>query len=337
MKNRVRKTVQSILILFLVLACGITLYSVTIYRGNYPDYSSYNTGERGIKAIYLLSKKLGYQTGRYQYPAQFLDDETLLIVYRPDITMFNEEKEQQYLEEWIVKGNTLVLIPEENKMKDLWIFNLISQRKKQYEISNMGRIMTTWYQLDSGAVCVMDGADSFINANLKESEAGVAFIRTLEKAGKKRIVFNEYYHYLQKPAPEMWKLIGIPGRLVVFQLYLVLVLCIVRGWKPFGRVCPEREWMKRPENELLNALSGLYIRMKACPLVLANYYGYFLKRYGRILNVPSPLQGEILHTLTLCEKWMEWGQGKKKEMLTLMQKLQKCENEIKKGMRRAWE
>jgi hypothetical protein len=210
--------------------------------------------------------------------------------------------------------------------------------KKRHEVIQVGDITTIWYGLDEAAVCVMDRPDGFLNKNLRDSNASVAFIRALEKIKGRDIFFNEYYHNLQKPAPGIWELIGTTGRLVFIQIMLVLLLIVLRGWNPFGRVRDEDKWMKRPENEALKALSGLYMRMKAYRLVLSNYYGFFIQKYNRFLNEQSPLQDMAVRTLSLCERYMEAEKGRtrKNELYLLVRQLVKIEDDMKKGMKKEW-
>ena len=122
----------------------------------------------------------------------------------------------------------------------------------------------------------------FLNTNLGNSDAGIAPIGALERAGIRDVYFNEYYHYIQKPAPGVWELIGTAGQLVLIQLVFTLILCGCERMETFGRDNNRHGWSKASENEVLLALSGLYARMRSYPLVLSNYYGYFKHKYGQV-------------------------------------------------------
>ena len=336
MAKKIKGVVRFILIAFMIFSAGLVLYSVTLYKKSYPDYSTYNAGEYGIKAIYLLSKEMGYSPKRFHYPAKFISNEKLIVAYRPDIALFNEDEEQLGIKQWLLNGNTLILIPERGTAGSLWIFDTISEMKEWHEVSNIGNITVTWYGVGEGKVCVMDQEDYFLNTNLGNSDAGIVFIGALERAGIRDVYFNEYYHYIQKPAPGVWELIGAAGQLVLIQLVLALILAVVKGWKPFGRDNNEHGWSKRPENEVLLALSNLYARMRSYPLVLSNYYGYFKHKYGRFLTVPGPLQYKAMQTLAACERYIEGGYRSRKQLINIMRDLDKIEEEIKKGMKKIW-
>ncbi|HEY8500040.1 MAG TPA: hypothetical protein VIL89_05430 [Clostridia bacterium] len=336
MAKKIKDIVRFILIAFMIFLAGLVLYSVTLYRKSYPDYSTYSAGEYGIKAVYLLAREMGYSPKRFHYPARFISDETLIVAYRPDIALFNNVEEKLGIKKWLLDGNTLILIPERGTAGSLWIFDMISEMKEWHEVSNIGHITVTWYGVGEGRVCVMDQEDSFLNVNLESSDAGIAFIGALERIGIRDVYFNEFYHNIQKPAPGVWELIGTVGQLVIIQLILVLLLTVLKGWKPFGRDNHENYWSKRPENEVLLALSNLYARMRSYPLVLSNYYGYFRHKYGRFLTIPGPLQNRAVQTLAACERYIEGGYRNRKQLILLMRDLDKIEEEIKKGMKKIW-
>ncbi len=332
MRSKLKKWLNFILIAILLLAGAVILYSTSVYIGDYPEYSTYNAEENGIKAMYLLTGKMGYRTERYHYPAVFLTEQAVMVAFHPDNTLFDEEKEIEGLKAWLLKDNTLILIPDEETLNQLWIFEFISEHKQWHEVVNIGDITTTWYGLEKGTICVMDQSWSFINKNLAESDASVAFIRALERLNASKVVFNEYYRDIRKDAPGVWDLIGSAGRLASVQLLAALILTFIRNWKTFGRARGEEEWSNRPENEMQKALAGLYMRMKAYPLALANYYGYFTRKYSRFLNSPGVLQDKARRVLAFCERYIEDGERNRKRLLVLVNRLDKIEDEIKKGV-----
>lgn len=328
MKKAIRKWINFICIALALAVAGFILYSATVYQRDYPDYSSYNTTPDGIKALYLLAREMGFDARRTHYPARFLGDVQVMVVFRPAASIFNEEKEQTALAAWLDLDNTLILVPDPDTLRELWIFEKIAEKKQSHEVINTGNITTTWYTLERGRVCVMDQADAFLNGALRESSGALVFMNALERAGNRKVVFNEYYRYLQKPAPGLWDLLGIFGQLIAVQLVLAVVFAVVRGWKPVGRVRDGRVLQKRPENEVQKALSGLYIRMKAYPLALSNYFGYFTQRYERALSMPGPLQEKAHRVLSACARYIEENRRNRKEMLFLVQQLEQLEAEL---------
>ena len=251
-----------------------------------------------------------------------------MVVYRPVNSLFNDTEEQDGLKKWLGNGNTLVLILDERNIGDLWIFDFISETRQWYEVVKAGNVSVTWYGLEKGLVCVLDNADSFLNENIATSSAAVAFINVLARINNPKVIFNEYFHFMQLPSPGIWDLIGHTGQLIVIQLFIVILLVVIRGWKPFGRVRGDKKMVLRPENEVVNALSGLYQRMKAYPLVLSNYYGYFTQKYGRYLTMPGAHKEKAGNLLAECEYHLRRGVLSKKELKNIVLRLEKLEYEI---------
>ena len=72
MKSRLRKCLLSILIILILVVAILGLYSVTVHEKDYPDYTSYSAKKTGIKALYLLTGRCGFQVSRYHYPVKFI-------------------------------------------------------------------------------------------------------------------------------------------------------------------------------------------------------------------------------------------------------------------------
>lgn len=328
MRFRFKKLMIYIMVALFLFSASLILYMVTDYKKNYPEYSTYGAEKSGIKALYLLAGEMGFITGKYHYPAKFLEDEYAMVVYLPNLDTFNRESERESLKEWILRGNALILIPDMDNLSQLWVFDTISELKEWHEVISIGDVTITEYGLNKGTIYVIDKSRDFLNSDIGSSDAAVAFIRILERINPIKVVFNEYYHNMQKPAPGIIELIGAPGQLVLIQLMLVIIMIVIRGWKPFGRVRHKNDLEKRPENEIIKALSGLYIRMKAYPLTLSNYYGYFIKKYGQFLNTPGALQDESKIVLKDCRRFIDQNKSKRKELFKLIHKLEELEDKI---------
>lgn len=334
MKSKFKKIIQYTIVLFSLLLIALILYSVTVYEQDFPEYSSYSADTTGIKALYLLTQECGFQASRYHYPAKFLDEEAVMVSFKPAEVLFNEPEEQSGLNSWLDKGNTLVMVIDERSVGELWIFDLISQTKKWHEVKSIGEVTATWYGLENGTICVLNSADEFLNDSISNSDASIAFIKLLTELNNPKVLFNEYYQYMQVPAPNIWELLGPVGQLIAIQLLLVILLIVIRGWKSFGRVRGDIGMTKRPENEVVKALSGLYQRKRAYPLVLSNYYGYFTRKYGRYLEVPSPIQKRAIRILAECEYYLNAKKLSKKELASIVRRLDRLELEINGSMQK---
>jgi hypothetical protein len=329
MNVRLKNCLLFVLAIFMSVFAVTVLYSATVYKTDHADYTTYGTGDLGLKALYLLTGKCGFRVSRYHYPVKFLRDNPVMVAYCPAGSVFNDNEEKNGLRNWLNNGNTLVVILDHRNIDNLWIFDYISENRRWYETENAGNVTITWYGLENGVICVLDSADRFLNKNISDNTgAAVAFINVLARINNPKVVFNEYYRFMQKPAPGLWDLIGHTGQLIVIQLVTVVLLVVIRGWKTFGRVRGDREMTKRAENEIVMALAGLYQKEKAYSLVLSNYYGRFVRRYGGYLRTAGYVRDKALPLLNECEYYLRTGDLSKKKLKEIVLGLQKLELEI---------
>ena len=87
-------------------------------------------------------------------------------------------------------------------------FELISQTRKWHEVESFGDITATWYGLKM-VQYALNSADEFLNENISSSDASIAFIKILMELNNPKVLFNEYYQYMQVPAPNIWHLLAL--------------------------------------------------------------------------------------------------------------------------------
>lgn len=83
-------------------------------RRSVVPYSSYNNSPKGLKALFMLIEKLGYQTKRLHNPYLRRSRQAglgLLLLIQPS-TSFSEGESQKLLE-WVKNGNTLLIALDE--------------------------------------------------------------------------------------------------------------------------------------------------------------------------------------------------------------------------------
>ena len=77
------------------------------------EYTSYNTGKNGAKALYILLKKLGYEVKRIHKPGYTeIYSHGLIILLAPNRSSVTKE-DADYLLEWVRAGNCLIYAPDE--------------------------------------------------------------------------------------------------------------------------------------------------------------------------------------------------------------------------------
>lgn len=272
-----KKALVYVLIAALLLTAGLFVYSGK-FTTQYPDYSSYNTRPKGVKALYLLTQKMGYHVEQYKKTAKYLPDSAVLIAVKPDINSFNDTQERKSLQNWITRGNTLMIIDD---FSNLGKYNLnrfrVTDAMNYEDVANV-------YSIGKGTLIFMNNPDSYTNNGLKEIEPGVVFINMLDTAKSKRVLFDEYYHGMIENNLTLWDLLGQTGRLIVIQLLLGLLLFMFIKARRFGKPVIVFETIKRKENENLYALSNLYMRAGANSSVLEAYLSDFKKELSRFLG-----------------------------------------------------
>ena len=188
MKLRFKKMLKNMIVILAFLSAGLILYMFTGYRSNYPEHSSYNAEKTGIKALYLLAEKMGFNTERYHYPAMFLEDDYAMVVYQPNLDAFNDDNEKEALKEWILRGNELILIPNKDNLGWMWVFDTISELKEWHDTTNVGDVTITAYGLNKGVIYIMDQSFDFLNSDIGSSDTAVAFIRVLERINPTKVI-----------------------------------------------------------------------------------------------------------------------------------------------------
>ena len=102
MALKFKELLKYMLIVILFMSAGLILYIFTSYKGDFPEYSTYSTEESGIKALYLLTRRMGFIAERIHYPAMFLDGDYTMVVYRPD-RMFLMTSEKEFKRDGFLK------------------------------------------------------------------------------------------------------------------------------------------------------------------------------------------------------------------------------------------
>lgn len=331
-------------ILLVFIITGLVLYSLRT-ADEKGAYTSYNTRDTGVKALYLLTERMGFETLRFQKSARFLDSNgasTLVVAY-PQVELLNDEMELKYLTKWIQSGNTMVLISEEGMEGEYRILRgmkVFSDGKEERQAGGN-------YSLKAGKgslVFLVDGWN-YLNDKLRDGGSAPVFIESLDKAGNKKVLFNEYYHGIADNQSILLEIIGPTGRLLVLQgITALLVLFLVLS-RRFGKPLTVFEIVKRRENENLYALSNLYKRSRANHIVLEIHLRHFKEELGKFLGFGG-VPGEegliaasektgylkdknIREIIIACRSYIEHQEKDQTRMLKLIGRLE----EIRRGIK----
>jgi len=276
------------IILYGLIAVVIMSIAVNVYREKkvklYKDYTSYSTREKGTKALYLLSDRMGFETDRYFKSAKYLPNNSTMVLIKPYLYMLNDEEELWYLKVWMQAGNTLILIDDVENIKNIDIKALTDQ--DSYLPNKVLNNDVFYYKIGKGKLVFLDDSESFTNQGLKDSTAGVRFINELDEASNEKVLFNEYYHdMIVEEDLTLWELIGPVGRIAFIQFCLGVILIMFVKSRRFGKPVTVFAIEKRRENENLYALSNIYMKAGANLHVLKIYTDLLKKDLSKYLGL----------------------------------------------------
>jgi hypothetical protein len=337
--KRYKKGIIYVFISILLLVFGLFAFGKSISEP-LTDYSTYSTEINGNKALYLLTGQMGYDVKRYERPARFLPDNTVMTALNPDVNTFNDKDEQKYLEQWIAKGNIFILIADTEYMEK-YDLEYLKTGKLLLQIGESDAV----YSFGSGKVFILFNCNNYTNAGLKSIIPGQDFISVLDMINRKKVLFNEFYHGYGKDGLSIWDVLGPVGSLVLLQLILGLIVLMYIKSRRFGKPVIIMEIIKRQENENLFAVSNIYIKAKAEILVFENCLNDFLKDLSKFLGYSFiPGDSEIINaastntylikmnfnkTLIECREFINEGKRDTMRLTKLIKRLERIKRGIK--------
>jgi hypothetical protein len=294
---------------------------ITRKNAEYPPYTSHSPAEDGVKALFLLAERMGYETYRFYEPVKNLPDNSTMVAIRPQYQWPGTGTELEDLRKWIYRGNTLVLIDDEDNLYSSLILDITTSFPS---VNNEYRdLVAHYYTAGRGKIILLFGADNYINKSLENVAPGIVFIEALDFSGANKVFFNEYCHGYKKMNYGVWDLLGTIEKVVFVQILLSLICLIVTGAVRFGRPQEVFEIAKREENERVFALSNLYSRFKSNNTVLKAQLNILKKELLSFL--------ELGHNADTSEIILAASQNKMLESLNTAKILKTCESYIKGG------
>jgi hypothetical protein len=249
--------------------------------------SSYDAGNQGFRAAYLLLEELGYPVTR----ARLLDGGTVRWALFP----LPSPKEAPALDAWVREGGVLVLAdPKGDFSGDLGIH--IETRKSGAEADEepatgpdvrllaggpdrvtwpgqAGRVwaeaggepFVTVYPRGRGEVWLLNRPDFVTNRQLRRADNAVLLCRLAEAGLRERpgeIAFDEYFHGMRDRPGIAELLLRPPALWVSLQALLLLAVVLWHYGPRFGGVRPPPPRTRRSAQEFLDAVAALLARKK---------------------------------------------------------------------------
>ncbi|MCR4435544.1 MAG: DUF4350 domain-containing protein [Clostridiales bacterium] len=269
-------------ILGAILAAALILYAFR--RGDTkPEYTTFSSGNNGVKALYLLTAQMGYDVKRYESTSRFLPDKVTLVAVKPDMNVFNASAERRYLKEWLSRGNVMIIIDTAGELSQYRLKEFSGLEPTFMEEEAGDRV----YSVGKGSLIFLNNVESYTNQGLHGYRAGIRFIRILDGLKNNEVLFDEYYHGFGQSGLTLWDLLGATGRLVVLQMVLGIMVLMLSKAGRLGKPVTVLELVKRRENENLYALSNLYVKAKANGTVLQILLDDFKRDLSKLLGCDS--------------------------------------------------
>jgi hypothetical protein len=274
LRNDFKKLV--FIILFVITIIVIYILSFTESKSLDVAYSTYNTKDNGTKALYYLSKRLGYDVIRYKRPAMFLPDKGLMVMIKPYVEFYSD-REQKYLKTWVEKGNKLLIIEDNEALFESFLFEEATSKKNNEYFE---------FTLEEGKIIVFIEPKTFINRNIfANEENGILFMDILNDINSNNILFNEYYHGFGKKSVNLFDILTLNQIFIVIQIILIVITLLYTKSKRFGTPEIEFDLEDRIENENIFALSNILYKSRANLVVLGVYRNLLKEDIKKYLDI----------------------------------------------------
>lgn len=272
---RIRSTLAA-LAPFLAAAAVLTAMALFIESGKSgleeKDYTAYGTGPNGAKALYMLTGRMGYDTGVFRKPSRFFPDGATLVCVQPDFRILGTVEEKKGLLEWVGKGNTLILSVMSSWNEDDESYVM----PEEFITSDFGsRGTVSVMRVKKGLVVAMRGSENLVNQGLKNYDAAITFVEILGKYGGRQVLFDEYVHGLQQQPVTVWDILGPAGSLAAIQMLLALLALLYAVSRRFGSPHAMPGTGKAEEGAAVKALAGIYSMSGAAGAILQKHAGQF--------------------------------------------------------------
>jgi hypothetical protein len=289
--------------------------------------SSYRSTPYGTMAYYTLLQQSGYNVTRFEKPFTKLRERpevsTLVIISPPPTVAFQEE-EFTALNDWVAKGNLLIIIDREifvevGEAKISTAYNreefkarplqptLYADGVEDLKLSNFASRVTVESQAtiyhygdDKGAVLADTGVgegrvlaftDPYVVANngIAEADNVRLAVNLLTKAPGGVIAFDEFHHGYGSSHSEgvMAYFEGKPVKWMFWQMALIAALLVYTYGRRFARPVPLKRESRTTNLEFVSSMANITRLAKASDLAMQNIYSDFRNKLCRYSGLPT--------------------------------------------------
>ncbi|MGI6705990.1 MAG: DUF4350 domain-containing protein [Clostridia bacterium] len=305
------------LLIFVMILLGVTaagIFALSHFqKETFPPYSTHGTDSHGFKAAYLLLQELGFFVERLTEDGIAPEDGDVLVIVEPDPAMLTRKKEILRLNDWVHRGNHLVLIGNYRRYFDVSRY-MDPHNRELDALSNPqrpGDASRHFVDVPYGRGCfrLLDEASPYVNAGMKERGNATRFVQALWDYRSRRILFYEYGSAEKRTegggrSPgSVFSLLGPSGQLILLQMAMGLVLFALVKGKRFGLPRSYRQEFAGNEEESVLAVGRLMGQVALKEDALRLYYEEFIREAAHYLGT-GPAEDSALENA-----WKERGLG----------------------------
>ncbi|HEY5563238.1 MAG TPA: DUF4350 domain-containing protein [Clostridiaceae bacterium] len=323
MKTRNKKDIFIFIILVLLFLI-FTFYISKTMQGNNPSID--NNSSNGISAFYKTLKALKLPVERSLLPIEETNIQDIQLV--TDYGSFNLHNPD--ILDWVNKGGTLIYFT--NDKQTLVDFSSSPEIKGNLKI----------YALKKGLIIQAETVSIANKTLLSNTDKAYEIFSEIDSHPYKHIVFSEGYIYSQAKVKSLWDFIPFQGKIIIYQLVLIILAFFYYRGKRFGKALPLYDEVERDENEYLYSSSSLYNIANCWDIMFESYYKSLLKEiryssgnwieYWERENLPSILKAKRVYA------FMEKGNKniRKKEYIEIINCIEQLKNILMKRRATNW-
>ena len=272
-----------------------------------PRRTTYSASASGAKAAYLLLQRLGFQPVRWRSPLYGFPSETkVILIVDPLPNMLLTGRENLALDNWILRGGTLVtyngyarLMPGQEDLtvkqvehgqfrvrppSQTGCFRGVKQLRARSGVRIQPDLSEAEYvplvrdphgvimavrRKGKGSAVAISAPNLVTNSGIGQADNAVLFVNLVAATARKGdlVLFDEY-HQGYATGRTLGQVVGRYGRMAGLQLLAVFVIALYSYGRRFGAVRPSGPPAGRVGFEYVQAMARVYRRAQARSVAL---------------------------------------------------------------------
>jgi len=200
------------------------------------------------------------------------------------------------------------------------------------------------HPIGKGVIISADAKHFTNKALIKDRDIPYELVLEIDRYNYNGIFFNESHFYSSSASRNLWSIIPLGVKMILYQLLLVIAAYFYYKGKPFGKAIPLYEEVVREENEYLYSVATLYQEAKCWDIIVENYFKNLLIEMGSSdEEFLDYWQGQPLKNYNKAKKiynfinnWKSSEKIKEKEYINIINSIEELRLAIRKGRDIFW-